>query len=109
MAGRVDFATNSMVFPSAIRRNVAPPDIHISQSLAQKNELVDGDIVRLSTGAGRLEGSIRIDADLKDGTVWMNHGWLGRNVNHLLNTQDVDSLTTQPYFSSIPVKIEKVI
>ena len=108
VAGRVDFATNSMVFPSAIRRNVTPPDIHVSQDLAQSNALADGDVVRLKTRAGQLDGSIRIDANLNDGTVWMNHGWQERNVNNLLDTREIDPLTTQPFFSAIPISIEKL-
>lgn len=108
VAGRVEYATNSMVFPSAIRRETTPPAIHVSADLCQANALADGDLVRISSNAGHLDGTVRLDRALKAGTVWMNHGWLGRNVNHLFDTVDVDPLTTQPYFSSVPVALTKL-
>ena len=108
VAGRVDFATNSMFFPDAIRRETMPPAIHVSPDLCAMNRLADGDLVRISTKAGHLDGTVKSDGDLQRGTVWMNHGWLGRNVNHLFDTQDVDTLTTQPFFSSVPVSLEKI-
>ena len=109
VSGRVDFATNSMLFPPAVRREGAPPMIHISPDLCALNALANGDMVRLTSRAGQLEGAVRIDDTLKEGTVWMNHGWLGRNVNQLIDTQGIDPLTTQPFFSAIPVKVEKLL
>ncbi|MCB2063481.1 MAG: hypothetical protein KDE25_08500, partial [Novosphingobium sp.] len=77
--------------------------------LCALNALANGDMVRLTSRAGQLEGAVRIDDTLKEGTVWMNHGWLGRNVNQLIDTQGIDPLTTQPFFSAIPVKVEKLL
>lgn len=108
VAGRVDFATNSMAFPSAAWRESLPPAIHVSPDLSISEELRDGDIVRISTRAGQVEGTVRIDTALHSGSVWLNHGWTGRNVNRLFDTQDIDALTVQPYFSAIPVQLQKL-
>lgn len=108
VTGRVDFATNSMVFPDAVRRQSIPPAIHISPDLAEENGLADGDRIRVSTEAGHLDGDARIDPDLHNRTVWMNHGWHGRNINHLFDTRSIDPLTVQPYFSAVPVQLTKM-
>lgn len=108
VAGRVDFATNSMVFLTANRRETVPPAIHISPDLARLHGLEEGDELRISTQHGNLEGTARVDPDLHNGTVWMNHGWKDRNVNKLISASGIDMLTVQPYFSAIPVALEKI-
>lgn len=108
VAGRVDFATNSMAFAAAARRETLPPAIHISPDLSHADGLQDGDLVRISTDVGHVDGVVRIDADLHCGSVWLNHGWAGRNVNRLFDTQGIDPLTVQPYFSARPVRLQKL-
>ena len=108
VAGRVAFATNSMLFPAALRREVVPPAVHVSPDVARAKGLADGDGVKVGTRVGELRGTVTVDADLGEGMVWMNHGWSDRNVNELIDTGDIDPLTVQPAFSAIPVLIEKV-
>jgi predicted molibdopterin-dependent oxidoreductase YjgC len=91
-----------------MRRQSRPPAIHVSSDLALEKSISDGDRVRISTDAGSLEGTAMIDGNLHAGTVWMSHGWLDRNVNVLFTTRNVDHLTIQPYFSAIPLSIERI-
>jgi anaerobic selenocysteine-containing dehydrogenase len=106
IAGRVAYATNSVLFPRAVRRSGIPPEIHVSADLAEREGLRDGVLVTVSTAHGQLTGPARIDADLPSGAVWMNHGWTRRNVNRLIGGGEIDQLTTQPYFSAIDVRIQ---
>ncbi len=109
VAGRVLYATNSVEFPPAARKNEIPPAIHLSRELAQSHGLQDGAMITIATRFGELTGPARIDAELHPRTVWMNHGWGRRNVNQLIGSREIDTLTTQPYFSAIPVEIRPVI
>jgi anaerobic selenocysteine-containing dehydrogenase len=105
IAGRVAYATNSVLFPPAVRKSGIPPEIHVSADLALREGVVDGALVSLATAFGELTGPARVDPELPAGAVWMNHGWTRRNVNRLIGSREIDRLTTQPYFSAIPVRL----
>jgi hypothetical protein len=66
-------------------------------------------MITISTRFGELTGTARINAELHPRTVWMNHGWSRRNINQLIGSHEIDTLTTQPYFSAIPVEIRPVV
>lgn len=106
IAARVGYATNSVLFPPAVRKNEIPPEIHVSRDLAEREGVEDGALVTVSTKHGALSGPARIDADLPPSAVWMNHGWTRRNVNRLIGAGEIDRLTTQPYFSAIDVRLD---
>lgn len=108
VSGRVDYATNSMAFPPAMKRHSALPPIHVSPDLASARGLEDGEMVEVATGEGRIAGPAQIDAALPLGSVWIGHGWSKRNVNELIGSQGIDPLTVQPFFSAIPVRVERV-
>jgi anaerobic selenocysteine-containing dehydrogenase len=108
VTGRVAYATNSVLFPPAVRRTDIPPAIHLSPDLAAARGVVHGDLIELVSEFGVLEGTAEIDASLHPGTVWMNHGWTRRNVNALIDGRQIDALTTQPYFSAVPLEVRRV-
>jgi len=108
VSGRVDYATNSMAFPPAMRRHGELPAIHVSLDLAQARGLRDGDMARIATDEGHLEGPTRIDGNLHPGTVWIGHGWSKRNVNQLIGSAEIDELTVQPYMTALPVRVERL-
>lgn len=105
IAARVGYATNSVLFPKAVRKNGIPPEIHLSPDLAAREAIAEGDLVTLSTDFGELAGPAKIDPELPTGGVWMNHGWSRRNVNRLIGSREIDRLTTQPYFSALAVRV----
>jgi anaerobic selenocysteine-containing dehydrogenase len=109
ITGRVAYATNSVLFPKAVRKGEIPPEIHVGTDLADNDRIEDGAMISLSTAFGELTGPARIDPDLPANAVWMNHGWLKRNVNRLIDSRQVDRLTTQPYFSAIPVQVRRLV
>lgn len=91
-----------------MRRETALRQFILSADLFAARGLTDGDPVRISTPAREVDGTALLDGNLHSGTVWMNHGWLGRNVNQLFGSTDIDTLTVQPYFTARPVKVEKL-
>jgi anaerobic selenocysteine-containing dehydrogenase len=109
VAARVSYATNSVLFPSALRKSQVPPEIHISLDLAKGQAVEDGALISIATEFGELSGPAKVDTELPPGSVWMSHGWTRRNVNRLIGSREIDGLTTQPYFSAIPVKVRNTV
>jgi len=107
VSGRVDYATNSMAFPPAMRRHGALPAIHLSADLAEARGIAEGDAVRIGTAEGEIEGPAHIDPGLHPGSVWIGHGWSKRNVNRLIGSGNIDPLTVQPYMSALPVRVAR--
>jgi anaerobic selenocysteine-containing dehydrogenase len=108
VSGRVDYATNSMAFPNAMRHRGELPPIHLSADLAQAHGIAECDAVRIATVEGQIEGPAHIDPGLHPGTVWIGHGWSKRNVNRLIGSARIDPLTVQPFMSALPVRVARV-
>jgi len=109
VSGRILASTNSAHYSGAkgAETGTAPP-IGLSASVAAGAEVVNGDRVRVSTPTGAVEGPAIIDDQLREGTVWINHGWAQRNVATLVDRKDIDVLTGQPHQSALAVTIERL-
>jgi anaerobic selenocysteine-containing dehydrogenase len=85
----------------------APPPIHVSPDAAQERDITTGNLVRVSTAFGAVEGRALIDSSLGTQSVCLNHGWLDLNVNNLTDPS-ADRLTGQPILGAFPVELERV-
>lgn len=105
IAGRVTRSLNSAHYA---RLPSDPPRVHVSRDLGRELAIEDGDVVRVSTAAGSLDGPASVEAALGSGTVWIEHGHSGLNPNMLTDAADIDPLTGQPSMTALPVTVERV-
>jgi anaerobic selenocysteine-containing dehydrogenase len=83
--------------------DVATIGIH-PEDAAQRS-LDAGDLVTVRGDEGSVTAKLRIDDTLSPGTLHLTHGWIGRNVSHLVSSE-IDPQTGQPVMmSAIPVEI----
>lgn len=76
--------------------------------------LADGDIVRVTTGSGPVEGELEIDDGVRVGTVIIPHGFgltykgetYGFNVNRLTSSRHKDPFAGTPLHRYIPCRVE---
>jgi anaerobic selenocysteine-containing dehydrogenase len=85
------------------------PGILVNADDAQDAGLKDGDIARVRSPYGALQGVLRIDPTLGRGVMTVPHGWSGAyNVNQLTGTADVDPLTGMVRYSGLPITLHRV-
>jgi hypothetical protein len=77
------------------------PVVNVNPDDAPEWQIGDGDLVRVTSSVGQLEGRARLDRRLRRGTVSINHGWLQPDVAHLVDSNDVDPLSGQPVQTGI--------
>jgi anaerobic selenocysteine-containing dehydrogenase len=83
--------------------------IFVNPDDARDLGLSDGDVARVRSPHGQLEGHVKIDRTMMRGTLSVPHGWEGQyNVNQLTSVDDIDPLTGMPRFSNLPVELTKV-
>ncbi|MEE8436431.1 MAG: molybdopterin-dependent oxidoreductase [bacterium] len=76
--------------------------------------LADGDMVRVTTGSGAVEGELEIDGGVRAGTVIIPHGFglvykgetYGVNVNRLTSSRHRDPFAGTPLHRYIPCRVE---
>jgi anaerobic selenocysteine-containing dehydrogenase len=107
ISGRILNAANSVLLAKHRDGGMTAPNIHISVDLSESENLPGGAPIRVQSENGEVTGNAVVDATLALGTVWINHGWIARNVNHLTAHDQTDTLTTQPFLSAIPVRLYK--
>ena len=96
---------NSRKIPSD--RDIAA--IFVNPDDARERGLKDGDLARLRSAHGQVEGQVKLDATLRRGALNLPHGWTGNyNVNRITGTTDPDPLTGMALLSSFPVELTKV-
>lgn len=95
--------------------------LHVSVEDAARLGLQDGAAVTVTSGWGRIEASVWVDATLRAGVVAMTHGWgnertpglrvasryPGVNVNELLPTGpgSYEKLSNQAHMTGVPVVV----
>ena len=92
---------------TAYAGDAGPPPIHVSVEAAAEHGVETGDRIRVSTSRGAVEGRAHVDDALSGQSIWINHGWLEQNVNHLTDPT-VERLTGQPMMSGYLVQLERV-
>jgi anaerobic selenocysteine-containing dehydrogenase len=96
---------NSRKVPS--KRDI--PAIYVNPDDARALGLADGDLARLTSPHGVIEGAVKHDDSLVRGACSVPHGWQGQyNVNRLTSVDDLDRITGMPRMSNIPVQLAKV-
>ncbi|KFG90307.1 Formate dehydrogenase [Sphingobium herbicidovorans NBRC 16415] len=106
VSGRRMNSNNSVHYAGA--EAGGPPAIAISADLAEAGAISDGATLRICTAAGELIGRAALDPSLRQGVVWVNHGWLDQNVNQLVDGDAIEPLHGQPAQSGIPVRLERI-
>jgi anaerobic selenocysteine-containing dehydrogenase len=66
--------------------------------------LSDGEMVEIRGQEGSVGARLRLDANLRPGTVHLTHGWLKRNAARL-SSRKADPQTGQPIMSAISVEV----
>ncbi len=97
--------------------------LHLSAVDAEKLGLAAGDAVRIATRRGAIELPAEIDANLRDGHVWMPNGFgaaypangdgdtleiQGANLNEITDAADRDPFTGCPHHRYVPCRLERV-
>jgi len=84
------------------------PRIHLHPNDAEKRQLRNGDHVAMRSENGRMVAILEVDAIVREGVVWMSHGWLDNNVGNLTSAvTGVDPLTGQPEMTAIVVTLDR--
>jgi anaerobic selenocysteine-containing dehydrogenase len=103
ISGRILSSVNNAVYAG----DPVPPPIHVSPDTAQEFGIETGDRIRVSTPSGSLDGEAKVDDEMRAGSVWINHGWVGQNVNRITDPE-ADRLSGQPVFTGIPLELERL-
>ena len=98
--------------------------LHVAPADARRLQLQDGQAVSARSPWGEISAQVRVDADLRPGTVAMTHGWgnqrtpglqvahryPGTNVNELLPTGpgSYEKISNQAFMTGIPVDVAAV-
>jgi len=85
---------------SALRDVAAPGErldearIHLHPTDAARAAIEEGEAVRVTRGAATVQGRARVDPAIREGAVWVPHGWPELCVSQLTSDRDaVDPLT----------------
>ncbi len=81
--------------------------IHLSPGDATTAGIADGAIIRVTSANGELVGRAQVDESIREGVVWVPHGWPELNVAQLTSErQNVDPLTGMVVQTGLAVAIE---
>ena len=99
---------SQLVGTAALPSGQDEPHLLVNPADASDAEVAEGDRVEVSSPFGSLAAVVRLDPDIRPGTVSLPHGFADLNVN-LLTTlaEGVDALTGMPTFSGVPVTLTK--
>jgi anaerobic selenocysteine-containing dehydrogenase len=107
VCGRRMDSSNSTDYGRGLEPSAPLPEIHVSEDAAARIGIEPGERIWVSSASGEVSGVARVDTSLRPGLVWINHGWLGQNVNRLTDGIHIDPLTCQPLMSAIPVGLAR--
>jgi anaerobic selenocysteine-containing dehydrogenase len=100
---------------SALRETAAPGErlatamIHLHAQDAAAAGIDDGAPMRVTSATGSLEGRAKIDPALRQGAVWIPHGWPQLSVSELTSDRlGVDPLTGMVEQSGLAVRVQSV-
>jgi len=84
--------------------------LHVHPLDAADAGVADGVRVSVTSQHGAVEVTVVVDHRLRPGVVSLVHGRRGRSPGALVSTRDaVDSLTTMPRTSGVPVRVDAVV
>jgi len=93
----------------ALRKAHPEPLAEISQSLASKLCVNDGDEVSIETHVGAAAFKAKVTTDIHPLTVSIPHGWAGaHNANWLVDDLDCDPLSATPPFRGMRCRVRKL-
>jgi anaerobic selenocysteine-containing dehydrogenase len=100
---------------SALRETAGPGErldtamIHLHARDAADAGIDDGATMRVTSATGSLEGRAKIDPALREGAVWVPHGWPQLSVSELTSDQlGVDPLTGMVEQTGLAVRVRSV-
>lgn len=115
VAGRFVFVTgrqltrNGSIDYVPPARRIDDPSIVMSPNDAQEVGATAGTLIRVTSRSGSVIGKVRIDANMRPGTLSFAQGWSETHSAALCSLDDgVDPLSGQPTMSGIPVELELV-
>jgi len=86
-----------------------PAEIRLNPGDAAARSIDDGARVRVVSANGELEGTARVDPNLRSGVVSCTHGVPDANVARLTSARtDLDPETGMPQASGVPVAVVPV-
>lgn len=85
------------------------PFLKVSAEDAIKYDLTEGDWVMVRSRNGEVRAQATIKPNIRPGAVQLPHAWPQANVENLMTSIEVDSLTTQPQMSAVAVSIERIV
>ncbi|WP_262844979.1 molybdopterin oxidoreductase family protein [Sphaerisporangium corydalis] len=82
------------------------PYVELHPDLAERLEVVSGDLVRVSSRRGTTEAPARVGPAIRRDTVFMPFHWAGAN---LLTNPALDPLSRMPEFKVCAVRVERAV
>jgi anaerobic selenocysteine-containing dehydrogenase len=89
------------------RKSPDKPLLHIHPNDAEKRQIRAGDRIAIRSADGQLVATATIDDTVREGSIWVPHGFLEMNVGRLFSGRHVDPLTGQPQMSGIKVTLDR--
>jgi anaerobic selenocysteine-containing dehydrogenase len=90
-----------------VRKSRDMPKLHVHPSDAEKRQIRTGDSVAVRSIHGQVVASVTLDDAVREGCVWLPHGFLEMNVGRLFSGRNVDPLTGQPPMTAIQVTLDR--
>ncbi len=92
----------------SVRRKLPEPLLRIHPQTAAPLGITDGDLVEVTTRAGRLTMKARLGDDTRPDTVIAPHGWEEANANVLVPGDVRDPISGFPAFRYQPCRVRRV-
>jgi formate dehydrogenase len=125
LIGRRDLRSNNSWLRNVpkLMRGDRDRRLRIHPDDAERLGIVDGEVVRIRSRVGAVDGEVRVTDELMPGVVSLPHGWsdgiethrrvvaeLGRgpNCNDLVDRRTIDPLAGMAWLNGFPVAVEKI-
>ncbi len=92
---------------SILRRRVSEPLVEIHARTAEELGIADGDLVTVESPRGSIKLKARVDNDISEKVVAIQHGWIEANANILTNDEDRDPISAYPAFRNGLCRVRK--
>jgi assimilatory nitrate reductase catalytic subunit len=84
------------------------PTVEVHPDLAELYALDEGDLVRVTSRRGSVEGRVRITESIRQDTVFMAFHWGGAGSVNLVTNAALDPISRMPEFKVCAVRLEPV-
>jgi formate dehydrogenase len=125
LIGRRDLRSNNSWLRNVpkLMRGDRDRRLRIHPDDAERLGIVDGEVVRIRSRVGAVDGEVRVTDELMPGVVSLPHGWsdgiethrrvvaeLGRgpNCNELIDHRAIEPLAGMAWLNGFPVAVEKI-